>query len=30
MLVVTLAELTRAKKALRYLKGTRELNLYLH
>ena len=25
----TLAELTRAKKVLRYLKGTRELNLYL-
>ena len=25
----TLADLTRAKKALRYLKGTRELNLYL-
>ena len=25
----TLADLTRAKKVLRYLKGTRELNLYL-
>ena len=25
----TLADLTRAKKALNYLKGTRELNLYL-
>ena len=25
----TLADLTRAKKLLRYLKGTRELNLYL-
>ena len=25
----TLADLTRAKKALRYLKGARELNLYL-
>ena len=25
----TLADLTRAKKALRYLTGTRELNLYL-
>ena len=25
----TFAGLTRAKKALRYLKGTRELNLYL-
>ena len=25
----TLADLTRAKKVLRYMKGTRELNLYL-
>ena len=25
----TLADLTRAKKALRYMKGTRHLNLYL-
>ena len=25
----TLADLARAKKVLRYLKGTRELNLYL-
>ena len=25
----TLADLTRAKKALRYLKGTRDLKLYL-
>ena len=25
----TLADLTRAKKVFRYLKGTRELNLYL-
>ena len=25
----TLTDLTRAKKVLRYLKGTRELNLYL-